>query len=83
MHEGGKLEEGHYYRYFWNLASLRWWKLDDEDVEEVHEDFVLDDAYVGDSCAFMLQYVFWDSDSYIICLETDKLHTPTAQTPPE
>ncbi len=50
-------------------------------MEEVHEDFVLDDAYVGDSCAFMLQYVLQDSDSYRICLETDMLHTHTAQTP--
>ena len=54
----------------------------DEDVEEVHEDVVLDDAYAGDSCAFMLQYVLRDSESYRICLETDKLHTPAAQTPP-
>ena len=57
MHEGKKFEEGHYYGYFQNLASHRWWKLDDEDVEEVREDVVLDDAYAGDSCAFMLQYV--------------------------
>ena len=45
MHEGRKFEEGHYYRYFRNLSSHRWWKLDYEDVEEVHEDVVLDDAY--------------------------------------
>ena len=51
-------------------------------MEEVDEDVVLDDAYAGDSCAFMLQYVLRDSDSYRICLEADKLHTPTAQTPP-
>ena len=57
MHEGGKFEEGHYYGYFQKLAALRWWKLDDEDVEEVCEGVVLDDAYGGDSCAFMLQYV--------------------------
>ena len=57
MHEREKFEEGHYYGYFRNLASHRWWKLDDEDVEEVHEDIVLDDAYGGDSCAFMLHYV--------------------------
>ncbi len=31
--------------------------LDDEDVEDVCEDVVFDDAYAGDSCAFMLQYV--------------------------
>ena len=82
MHEGKKFEKGHYYGYFRNLASHRWWKLDDEDVEEVNEDVVLDDAYAGDSCAFMLQYVLQDSDSYRICLETDKLHTHAAQTPP-
>ena len=57
IHEGKKFQEGHYYGYFRNLASRRWWKLDDEDVKEVHEDVVLDDAYAGDSCAFMLQYV--------------------------
>ena len=50
MHEGKKFEEGHYYGYFRNLASLRWWKLDDEHVEEVREDVVLDDAYGGDLC---------------------------------
>ena len=82
MHEGKKFEEGHYYGYFRNLASRRWWKLDDEDVEEVCEDVVLDDAYAGDSCAFMLQYVLQDSESYRICLETDKIHIPAAQTPP-
>ena len=82
MHEGKKFEEGHYYGNFRNLASHRWWKLDDEDVEEVREDVVLDDAYAGDSCAFMLQYVLQDSDSYRICLETDKIHCPAAQTPP-
>ena len=80
MHEGKKFEEGHYYGYFRNLASRRWWKLDDEDVEEVREDVVFDDAYAGDSCAFMLQYVLRDSDSYRICLDADKLHTPAAQT---
>ena len=52
-------------------------------MEEVHEDVVLDDAYVGDSCAFMLQYVLRDSNSYRICLETDKIHSPTAQTTPK
>ena len=51
-------------------------------MEEVHEDVVFDDAYTGDSCAFILQYVLRDSDSYRICLEADKLHTPAAQTPP-
>ena len=51
-------------------------------MEEVHEDVVLDDAYAGDSCAFMLQYVLQDSDSYRIFVEADKLHTPAAQTPP-
>ena len=81
MHEGKKFEEGHYYGYFRNLASRRWWKLDDEDVEEVCEDVVLDDAYAGDSCAFMLQYVLRDSESYRICLETDKIHSPAAKTP--
>ena len=81
MHEGKKFEEGHYYGYFRNLASRRWWKLDDEDVEEVREDVVLDDAYAGDSCAFMLQYVLRDSESYRICLETDKTHSPAAKTP--
>ena len=30
----------------------------------------------------MLQYVLRDSESYRICLETDKIHTPAAQTPP-
>ena len=50
-------------------------------MEEVHEDVVLDDAYAGDSCAFMLQYFFRNSDSCRICLETDKLHTHAAQTP--
>ena len=34
MHEGKKFEEGHYYGYFRNLASRRWWKLDDEDVRK-------------------------------------------------
>ncbi len=38
-----------------NLATLRWWKLDDEDADEVCDDLVHDDAYGGDSCAFMLQ----------------------------
>ena len=51
-------------------------------MEEVHEDVVFDDAYAGDSCAFMLQYVLRDSESYRICLETDKIHSPAAQTPP-
>ncbi len=51
-------------------------------MEEIHEDVVLDDAYAGDSCAFMMQYVLQDSDSYRIFLETDKIHTPAAQTPP-
>jgi hypothetical protein len=51
-------------------------------VEEVREDVVLDDAYAGDSCAFMLQYVLRDSDSYRICLETDKLHTHATHTTP-
>ena len=37
MREGKKFEEGHYYGYFRNLASHRWWKLDDEDVDNVHE----------------------------------------------
>ena len=60
------MNEGHYYGYFRNFSSLKWWKLDDEDVEEVREDVVLDDAYAGDSCAFMLQYVLRDSDSYRI-----------------
>ena len=82
MHDGKKFEEGQYYGYFRNLASHRWWKLDDEDVDEVSEDVVLYDAYAGDSCAFMLQYVLRDSDSYRICLETDKLHTQAAQSPP-
>ena len=66
MHEGKKFEEGHYYGYFRNLSSHRWWKLHDEDVEEVHENVVLDEAYAGDSCAFMLQYVLRDSESYRI-----------------
>ena len=52
------------------------------DDEEGCENVVLDDAYAGDSCAFVLQYVLRDSDSYRICLETDKLHSPAAQTPP-
>ena len=30
---------------------LRWWKLDDENVDEVCEDVVLYDAYGGNSCA--------------------------------
>ena len=51
------MNEGHYYGYFRNFSSLKWWKLDDEDVEEVREDVILDDAYAGDSCEFMLQYV--------------------------
>ena len=51
-------------------------------MEEVHEDVVFDEAYADDSCAFMLQYVLRDSDSYRIRLETDKLHTHAAQTPP-
>ena len=51
-------------------------------MEEVHENVVLDEAYAGDSCAFMLQYVLQDSESYRICLETDKINSPTAQTPP-
>ncbi len=61
MHVGKKFDECHHYRYFRNLASLRWWKLDDEDVKEVREDVVFDDAYAGDSCTFMLQYVLQDS----------------------
>ena len=81
MHEGKKFEEGHYYGYFRNLASHRWWKLDDEDVDEVHEDVFLGEAYAGDSCAFMLQCVLRDSESYRICLETDKIHSPAAKTP--
>jgi hypothetical protein len=76
------MNEGHYYEYFRNLSSLRWWKLDDEDVDEVHEDAILDEAYASDSCTFMLQYVLRDSESYRICLETDKIHSPAAQTPP-
>ncbi len=52
------MNEGHYYGYFRNFLSLKWWKQDDEDVEEVCEDVVLDDAYAGDSCAFMLQMSF-------------------------
>jgi hypothetical protein len=60
------LNEGQYYGYFRNFSSLQWWKLDDEDVEEVRDDDVLDDAYAGDSCAFMLQYVLQDSDSYCL-----------------
>ena len=51
-------------------------------MEEVCEDVVLDNAYAGDSCTFMLQYVVQDSDSYTICLETDKLPTHTAQASP-
>ena len=51
-------------------------------MDEVHEDVILDEAYAGDSCAFMLQYVLRDSVSYRICLETDKIHSPTVQTPP-
>ncbi len=57
MYAGKQFNEGHYYGYFQNPVSLRWWKLDDDSVDEVSEDVVLNDAYGGDSCAFMLQYV--------------------------
>ena len=52
-------------------------------MEEVCEDAVVDDAYAVDSCAFMLQYVLQDSDSYKMLIETDNLHTHAAQIPPE
>ncbi len=76
------MNEGRYYGYFRNFASLRWWKLDDGDVEEVCEDVVLHDAYQGDTFVFMLQYVIRDSESYRICLRNRQATHLRSTTPP-
>lgn len=60
--------------------TLKWSKLDHENVDEVCEDFVLYDAFAVGSCAFMLQYILWDSPFYRTCLETDSQSTQSTQS---
>ena len=37
IHEGDSQDEGHYYGCLHNFDTLKWYKLDDVDVEEINE----------------------------------------------
>ena len=50
----GRKDEAHYYDYLWNFVSSKWYKLDDNDVDDVEENDMLLD--VRDK-AYMLHYI--------------------------
>lgn len=54
---------GHYYAYFCNFEEQQWYKLDDSVVSKMKQETVLDDAFQGESCAYMLQYARCASES--------------------
>ena len=70
--EGGGHEEteaqAHYFGYVCNFASTQWFKLDDNDVDEVREEDVLKNSQVT---AYQLYYVLMGSEEYHQCYQED------------
>ena len=67
--EDKETPQAHYFGYLCNFATSQWYQLDDEDVEEVEEKIVLEDAK---DKAYMLHYICCGSEEYNICYQEDK-----------
>ncbi len=52
--EDKEASQAHYFGYLCNFATLQWYQLDDDNVEEVEEKIVLEDAK---DKAYMLHYI--------------------------
>ncbi len=67
--EDEEAPQAHYFGYLCNFATSQWYQLDDEDVEEVEEKIVLEDAK---DKAYMLHYICCGSEEYNVCYQEDK-----------
>ena len=67
--EDEEAPQAHYFGYLCNFATLQWYQLNDEDVEEVEEKIVFQDAQ---DKAYMLHYICCGSDEYNVCYQEDK-----------
>jgi hypothetical protein len=70
--EGTEDEEtprAHYFGYLCYFATLQWYQIDDDDVEEVEEKIVLEDAK---DKAYMLHYKCCDSEEFNMCYQEDE-----------
>ena len=70
----GRKDEAHYYGYLCNFVSSKWYKLDDNDVDDVEENDMLLD--VRDK-AYMLHYICYGSEEYNLCYQEDKSLFPS------
>ena len=48
--EDKEAPQAHYFGYLCNFATSQWYQLDDDDVEEVEEKIVLEDAKIRPTC---------------------------------
>jgi hypothetical protein len=67
--EDEEVHQTHYFGYLCNFATSQWYQLDDDDVEEVEEKIVLEDAK---DKAYMLHYICCGSEEYNVCYQEDK-----------
>ena len=68
----------HYYGYLCNFATSQWYKLDDNDVDNVAENEVLADAR---DKVCMLHYVCFGSEEYELCHKMDTSYPPCSLLP--
>ena len=67
--EDEEAPQAHYFGYLCNFATSQWYQLDDDDVEEVEEKIVLEDAK---DKAYMLHYICCGSEEFNACYQEDK-----------
>ena len=67
--EDEETPQAHYFGYLCNFALSQWYQLDDDNVKEVEEKIVLQDAK---DKAYMLHYICCGSEEYNICYQEDK-----------